>query len=125
MVETMAEETAEAFKLSMDMLTNYDADSAGKIRKAEDNSDHLEDIIGTYLTKLSRNQLTEDDSAEVSKLLKAIGDFERISDHSVNILESAEELRSKKIEFTGRAKGGTRRALQCRFRNFDGCMCRI
>lgn len=55
MVETMAEETAEAFKLSMDMLTNYDADSAGKIRKAEDNSDHLEDIIGTYLTKLSRN----------------------------------------------------------------------
>ena len=103
-VETMAEETAEAFKLSMDMLTNYDADSAGKIRKAEDNSDHLEDIIGTYLTKLSRNQLTEDDSAEVSKLLKAIGDFERISDHSVNILESAEELRSKKIEFTGRAK---------------------
>ena len=104
MVETMAEETAEAFKLSMDMLTNYDADSAGKIRKAEDNSDHLEDIIGTYLTKLSRNQLTEDDSAEVSKLLKAIGDFERISDHSVNILESAEELRSKKIEFTGRAK---------------------
>ena len=104
MVETMAEETSEAFKLSMDMLTNYDADSAGKIRKAEDNSDHLEDIIGTYLTKLSRNQLTEDDSAEVSKLLKAIGDFERISDHSVNILESAEELRSKKIEFTGRAK---------------------
>ena len=96
MVETMAEETAEAFKLSMDMLTNYDADSAGKIRKAEDNSDHLEDIIGTYLTKLSRNQLTEDDSAEVSKLLKAIGDFERISDHSVNILESAEELQQKK-----------------------------
>lgn len=120
----MAEETAEAFKLSMDMLTNYDADSAGKIRKAEDNSDHLEDIIGTYLTKLSRNQLTEDDSAEVSKLLKAIGDFERISDHSVNILESAEELRSKnRVYWAG--KGGARRALQCRFRNFDGCMCRI
>ncbi|MBR2404207.1 MAG: Na/Pi cotransporter family protein, partial [Clostridia bacterium] len=65
---------------------------------------HYEDILGTYLTKLSRSKTSDEDSSEVSKLLKAIGDFERISDHSVNILESVEELKEKKIEFSADAK---------------------
>ena len=56
------------------------------------------------MTKLSRYQVGEDDSAQVTKLLKAIGDFERISDHSVNVLESAEELRAKKIAFSAEAQ---------------------
>lgn len=75
-----------------------------KIRVMEGNTDHYEDVLGTYLTKLSRSRTSDEDSSEISKLLKAIGDFERISDHSVNILESVEELREKKIEFSDDAK---------------------
>lgn len=77
---------------------------AERIRSIENATDHYEDILGTYLTKISRYQIGEDDSAEVSKLLKVIGDFERIADHSVNVLESVEELNAKKIAFSSDAQ---------------------
>jgi len=100
----MAREAVEGFRLSLRSVDQYDAAMAEQIRKIENDTDHYEDVLGTYLTKLSRAQITDDDSSEVSKLLKVIGDFERISDHSVNILESVEELREKKIEFSVGAK---------------------
>ncbi len=100
----MAEISVTALKSSLNMLSRYDSSVAAEIRQAEEKVDHYEDILGTYLVKLSRNQISDDDSAQVSKLLKAIGDFERISDHSINILESAEELRDKEMEFTPAAK---------------------
>ncbi len=100
----MAELSVAAFKDSMRMLTDFDVQIAEKIRKAEDKVDHYEDILGTYLVKLSGNQVSDSDSSEISKLLKAIGDFERISDHSVNVLQSAEELREKGIELTPSAR---------------------
>ena len=100
----MADEAVEGFRLSLAAIDAYDPQTAERIRLMESNTDHYEDILGTYLTKISRAQITDDDSSEISKLLKAIGDFERISDHSVNILESVEELREKKIEFSGEAK---------------------
>ncbi len=103
-VAEMAEISVSAFKKSMNMLVEYDLKTAECIRKKEEKADHYEDILGTYLVKLSRNQINDEDSAAVSKLLKAIGDFERISDHAVNVLESAEELKEKGIEFTDRAK---------------------
>ncbi len=103
-VKKMATEAVEGFKLAISSVSEYDSEKAEKIRAMEDNTDHYEDILGTYLTQLSRSRTTDDDSSEVSKLLKAIGDFERISDHSVNILESVEELREKKIEFSSDAK---------------------
>ena len=96
----MAESSVTALKNGLNMLTRYDASIADEIRQAEEKADHYEDILGTYLVKLSRHRISDNDSSEVSKLLKAIGDFERISDHSINILESAEELRDKEIEFT-------------------------
>ena len=77
---------------------------AEKIRASEKNVDHYEDVLGTFLTKLARAQISDDDSSEVSKLLKVIGDLERISDHSVNILESTEEMKEKKIAFSEGAK---------------------
>ena len=100
----MAGEAVEGFRLALDSIRHYDASDAERIRKIESDTDHYEDILGTYLTKLSRYQVSEDDSAQVTKLLKAIGDFERISDHSVNVLESAEELRAKKIAFSAEAQ---------------------
>ena len=76
---------------------NYTNDLADKIRKDEDKSDHYEDILGSYLVRLSSMQITAEDSAQAAMLLKVIGDFERISDHSVNILESVEEIKEKNI----------------------------
>ena len=99
----MAELSVNAVKRSVSLLQTYDSDIAEDIRKAEEKVDHYEDILGTYLVKLSSHQVSDTDSATVSKLLKAIGDFERISDHSVNILESAEELHSKELVLSGDA----------------------
>ncbi len=96
----MAEYSIVALKNGLNMLNKYDTSVAQEIRDAEEKADRYEDILGTYLVKLSRYQISDGDSAQVSKLLKVIGDFERISDHSINILESAEELREKDIKFT-------------------------
>lgn len=100
----MAKIATEALKSSVDCLTAYDKAKADKIREAEDKTDHLEDVIGTYLIKLSMKQLNEPEGAMASMLLKAIGDFERISDHAVNILESAEEMQEKGIVLSNSAK---------------------
>ncbi len=100
----MAEFSVTAFKESLNMIEKYDATKAEEIREAEGKADHYEDILGTYLVKLSGHQISDSDSSMVSKLLKLIGDFERISDHSVNVLESAEELSEKGIVFTDDAK---------------------
>ncbi|MBQ8764303.1 MAG: Na/Pi cotransporter family protein [Clostridia bacterium] len=100
----MAESSVTALKKGLNMLTAYESGIAEEIRSSEEKADHYEDILGTYLVKLSRYQVSDSDSSEISKLLKAIGDFERISDHSVNLLESSEELIEKDIDFTTDAK---------------------
>lgn len=96
----MAALSVTALKESLNVLEKYDEKQAEDIRKKEEKTDKYEDILGTYLVKLSGHQISDSDSSTVSKLLKVIGDFERISDHSVNILNSAEELKNKKISFT-------------------------
>ncbi len=103
-VAQMGELAVEGFKSALGLVGGYDAVIADEVRGAEEKADHFEDILGTYLVKLSRNQISDTDSAEVSKLLKLIGDFERISDHSVNLLESLEELRDKEMQFTDDAR---------------------
>ena len=100
----MASEAVEGFRLAIQAIGNYTPELAEKIRQIEDDTDHYEDVLGTYLTKLSQSQVSDDDSATVTKLLKAIGDFERISDHAVNVLESVEELKEKAIEFSPTAR---------------------
>ena len=100
----MAAESVQGLKLSIKAISEYTEDLAIQIRGIEDETDHFEDILGTYLTKLSQSQVSDTDSATVSKLLKAIGDFERISDHAVNILESVEEIREKEIVFSDNAR---------------------
>lgn len=100
----MAQEAVEGFSLALSAVDRYDVSKAEQIRKIEGDVDHYEDVLGTYLTKLSRYQISDEDGAEVSTLLKVIGDYERISDHSVNVLESMEELIEKKIQFSDGAK---------------------
>ena len=99
----MAATAVESLGDSLGMLFDFDKDMAEKIREDEEKSDHYEDALGTYLVKISGLDISEADSMEAAKLLKMIGDFERISDHAVNILESAEEMQEKDIVFSGRA----------------------
>lgn len=96
----MAAVTTDALKKSLECLASYDKAKAEAIRAAEDRTDRFEDVIGSYLVKLSTKQLNENEGAMASMLLKAIGDLERISDHAVNILESAEEMQEKGIAFS-------------------------
>ncbi|MBO5312485.1 MAG: Na/Pi cotransporter family protein [Clostridia bacterium] len=100
----MANEAVSAFKKSLSSLLDYSAEDARAIREAEDKTDKYEDVIGTYLVKLSSHQIGDRASDESAKLLRLIGDFERISDHAVNIIESAEEMRDKGLEFSKEAK---------------------
>ena len=94
----MAREAFEAVRLSMQALVSYSPALGDKIRELEDSTDRYEDRLGTYLLTLARQPMTASDSDESGRLLHMISDFERVADHAVNILESAEELHAKKIE---------------------------
>jgi phosphate:Na+ symporter len=100
----MATSAVDALDSSMNMIANYDADKAARIREQEDETDRYEDNLGTYLVKLSTHAMSDQDSTESAKLLHVIGDFERISDHAVNIVESAEEIQAKQIHFSPAAQ---------------------
>ena len=100
----MAECAISAIKGGIYVLYDYKSALAEEIRASEEKTDHYEDVIGNYLVKLSSHKIDEDESAEAARLLRIIGDFERISDHGVNLLESTEELLDKGIVFSEGAK---------------------
>ena len=99
----MANCAVGAMKQSIAALADYTPALAKQVRQAEEQTDHYEDILGTYLVKLSTRRISASDSNEAAKLLKIIGDFERISDHAVNIVQSAEELGSKDLALSPQA----------------------
>ena len=99
----MAELSADSLKKAMAIVGNYDTKLALEIRELEDKVDIYEDVLGSYLVKLSARDMNEPDSNEVSKLLHMIGDYERLSDYSVNIVDSAEEIKDKSISFSDNA----------------------
>ena len=84
---------------SIGTLSVYTREASEKIMKYEDTLDLYEDKLGTFLVQLSAEHISDDDSLRVSKMLHCIGEFERLGDHAVNILESAEELHRKKLLF--------------------------
>ena len=99
-VARMAEISIGSLKKSLTLFDNYDEDVAQEIRDEEDKIDIYEDVLGSYLVKLSSKSMSERDSVDTTTLLHIIGDLERISDHSVNIVESAEEIKDKNIAFS-------------------------
>ena len=101
---SMAEMATTALRNSLTLFEKYDAKLADDIRDKEAKADVLEDALGSYLVKLSSCDMDERDSRQITKLLHIIGDYERISDHAVNIVESAEEMHDKKIEFSSQAQ---------------------
>ena len=100
----MAKYAKEGMLLAMELIGNYDEKKAQKVRELEDMVDHYEDELGSYLVKINGHHMSPKDSQEVSILLHCIGDFERISDHSVNIMASAREMYEKKAEFSNKAQ---------------------
>ena len=100
----MASLAVESISDAMRCIFNYSEEKAKNIREDEEKSDHYEDALSSYLVKVSRYDISNRDSREAAELLKLIGDFERISDHAVNILESAEEMKDKEIVFSGEAE---------------------
>ena len=102
--EEMAACAAEALNRGLDAFSTYTPELAEGIRRDEKRCDRYEDALGTYLVRLSTQQMGAAESEEATELLKTIGDFERISDHAVNVLESAEELRTKGLTFSKAAQ---------------------
>ena len=100
----MAEISCKALRQSLSAFENYDVKLADSVRKLENKADNYEDALGSYLVKVSASDVSESDSKQITKLLHIIGDFERISDHAVNIIESAEEIKDKKLEFSPEAQ---------------------
>lgn len=113
-VTTMGELSTKALRDSISLFDTFDAKVADSVRDIESKVDNLEDAIGSYLIKVSARATDPSDSEQITKLLHIIGDYERISDHAVNIVESCEELRDKKIVFSddaNRELGVMRRAI--------------
>ena len=102
--EEMAACAAEALNRGLDAFSACTPELAEGIRRDEKRCDRYEDALGTYLVRLSTQQMGAAESEEATELLKTIGDFERISDHAVNVLESAEELRTKGLTFSKTAQ---------------------
>ena len=97
---SMAHEAVRSLDIAFDLLFDYNEKQAQKVRDLEEEVDTYEDSLGTYLVKISNQDTSESDSHEVSKLLHMLSDFERLSDHAVNIVESAEEIHDKELRFS-------------------------
>ena len=100
----MERDSRKALDISLGLLRNYEEEQAERVQKIETKVDRYEDELGTYLVKLNNKDLSEKDSHSVSIMLHCIGDFERISDHAVNIMESARELHEKNLSFSPEAR---------------------
>ena len=102
--QDMAGYAREALFLSMELIDKFNKKAADRVIELENLVDHYEDELGSYLVKLSSRHLTEKDSQELSVILHCIGDFERISDHAINIMESAREMADKELAFSKTAE---------------------
>ncbi|HRR76342.1 MAG TPA: Na/Pi cotransporter family protein [Ruminococcus sp.] len=98
--EVMAELTEQTIIMALGSLTNYDEETANLVIENEDIIDNFEDKINSYLVRISKSSVTGKDSRRVSKMMHCVGNFERISDHAVNLIESAQEMHEKGIKFS-------------------------
>ena len=100
----MEKDSRKALNIALGLIYDYSEEQAERVQKIESKVDRYEDELGTYLVKLNNKNLSERDSHSVSTMLHCIGDFERISDHAVNIMESAQELHEKNLTFSAQAR---------------------
>ena len=102
--QNMAKVTKEALYTATEVIAEYDNRKAERVIALENEIDRYEDELGTYMVKLSQQQLSETDSHRLSVILHCLSDFERISDHAVNLIESAQEMKEKGQDFSKKAK---------------------
>ncbi|MGN0347707.1 MAG: Na/Pi cotransporter family protein [Lachnospiraceae bacterium] len=100
----MARLTGKSLGLALEVLGSFDQEKADEVIRLESVADKYEDVLGSYLVKLSSKNLSRDDSQSMSIILHSISDFERISDHAMGIVKSAEEIHQKGLSFTKHAK---------------------
>ena len=100
----MAHLSSEALEMSMGLLSHYDEETAKEVRHLEEKVDKYEDALSTYLVRLGNHSMSSNDSYTVSILLHALSDWERISDHAVNIQIAAKSMKEKGMEFSDKAK---------------------
>jgi len=100
----MAYAAAETMRSAMAAVLNYTPELAQSVRDGENKTDHYEDMLGSYLVKLSALKISQADSNEAAMLLKALSDFERVGDHALNVVEAAEELMEKELRFSETAR---------------------
>lgn len=103
-IGTMAGVSFESTKMALRLLENYDKKQVATIEQMEGQVDKYEDELGSYLVKLSAQELSTQDAQEVTKLLHVLSDIERISDHAVSIAASATEMEEKKLSFSEEAR---------------------
>lgn len=96
--------TRECIQSALGLIGSYDSNKADNVKNMESMIDTYEDILGSYLVKLSAKKLSDEDSRTLSVILHCISDMERISDHAANICESLEEMIAEKQEFSDKAK---------------------
>ena len=96
----LANKSVRAFNNSIAVYHSYSEETASKIRRDEAMTDRIEDVMETFLIKLSAKSLRAEDSERITALIKAIENYERIGDHAVNILESCEKMRDEKVHFS-------------------------
>lgn len=104
LVSKMAELSREALLKALQLFDHFDHDVVKEVQETESLVDKYEDKLSSYLLTIADLKLSHQDSREVSQLLHVIGDVERISDHAVNILETAQEIHEKKISFSPEAE---------------------
>ena len=102
--KNMADISKKCLFTSLELLDKYDEEKVQLVSNLEDKVDKYEDILGTYLLKISSKNLSEKDSEDLTMLLHTIGNFERISDHACNITQAARQMYEKKLEFSDKAK---------------------
>lgn len=100
----MAQTAKDSYLKAIGLLEHYDEQTAEEIVQMEKDVDRYEDVLGTYLLKLTGRELSERDSQSLTFYLHSIGDFERISDHAVSIMKSCEEKNQKGQEFSNKAQ---------------------
>ncbi len=103
LVNEMAEYAKEAIATSIKLFDKYDEATAQHLVELETLTDKYEDRLGTYLVRISSNNLSKNDSHAVARMLHSIGDYERIGDHALNICKLAEEMHQKDIRFSDNA----------------------
>ncbi len=99
-IDSMARQAQNNILSAFSLLEKFDEDQFAALQEDEEAIDHYEDKLGTYLIKITSKELTPRQTADVSKYLHTISDLERISDHSLNIGETAQELYTKQIVFS-------------------------